>query len=113
VLRKHHHKKRKARSPRRIAGAEGTAFQKGFPESGNDQERNDYNEEHSAQDDGGPEESALNATPGCEHTSRVGARQPAQTGALALQDNAQDEKDREYNQRDIEISYHLQRASFD
>jgi hypothetical protein len=78
-----------------------TAFLVLIQDSGNDEYRQDQDEEHSAQDDGGPEQCALDAAAGGEYTSRVGARQSAQACTLTLQDDTDDEQDRDYNQRDI------------
>jgi hypothetical protein len=78
-----------------------TAFQFYIKHSGNEEQRQDQDKEHSAQDDGGPEQCALDAAPGGKYTSRVSACQSAQARTLALQDDAQDEQDRDYNQRDI------------
>jgi hypothetical protein len=78
-----------------------TAFQVFISNSANEENYQDQDEEHSAQDDGGPEQCALDTAAGSENASRVGACQSAQARTLALQDDAQDEQDRDYNQRDI------------
>ena len=67
----------------------------------NKQKRYDQGKENNAQNNGDPEQRALNATAGGEDTAGISAGQPAQTRALALQDDAEDEQDRDYNQRDI------------
>src|SRR5215207_2918533 len=80
--------------------------------SGYDEERYDQRKKQTTQHNGGPEQCALNAAACSKYTSRVGASQPAQTCALALKDHAQEEQDRDYNQRDIQIGNHLQEVSF-
>ena len=67
----------------------------------NEQKRYDQNEENNAQDNGGPEQCPFHAATGSEDTAGVSARQPAQACALALQDHAENEQDRDYNQRDV------------
>jgi hypothetical protein len=68
---------------------------------GNEKKRYDQSKENNAQNNGDPEQCALNAAAGSKDTACVSARQPAQACALALQDDAEDEQDRDYNQRDI------------
>jgi len=77
----------------------------------NEEQRKDQHKEQSAQDNGRPEQGALNAAAGGKYTSGVGTGESAQASTLTLQDHTQDEQDRDYNQRDIEILYHLQQAS--
>jgi len=91
--------KRKARSPR--SRADQTAFRKQSIELCNQKQRYDQDEENNAQNNGDPEQCALNAAAGSKDTACVSACQPAQACALALQDDAEDEQDRDYNQRDI------------
>jgi hypothetical protein len=90
----------------------GTSPSKVIRGSGNDEERYGQRKEQNTQHNGGPKQSALNAATGSEYASRVGTCQPAQARTLALQDHTQDEQNRDYNQRDIDISDHLQRVSF-
>ena len=66
-----------------------------------EQQRYDYSKENNAQNNGDPEQCAFDAATGSEDTAGVSPCQPAQACALALQDHAQDEQDRDYNQRDI------------
>jgi len=70
-------------------------------ELGNEQKRYNQSKENNAQNNGDPEQCAFHAATGSKDAASVGACQPAQARALALQDNAQDEQDRDYNQRDI------------
>jgi hypothetical protein len=77
-----------------------------------DQERYNQSKEQNAQYDSSPKQCAFNAATGSKHASSVGTCQSTQTSALALKDHAQDEQDRDYNQRDIQIRYHVRRASF-
>jgi hypothetical protein len=72
----------------------------------------DKQKEQGAQDDREPEQRALHTSARGEHTSRIGTGQAAQACALALHDYADYEKNRDYNQRDIQIIFHLVRASF-
>jgi hypothetical protein len=81
--------------------ADQTAFHKQSIELRNQKQRYDQNEENNAQNNGDPEQCALDASPGSKNTACVSARQPAQACSLALQDNAENEQDRDYNQRDI------------
>jgi hypothetical protein len=81
--------------------ADQTAFQKPSIELYNDQQRCNESKENNAQNNRNPEQCALDAATGSEDTAGVSACQPAQACALALQDNAEDEQDRDYNQRDI------------
>jgi len=70
-------------------------------ELGNNQKRYDQGKENNAQNNGDPEQCALDAAPGSKNTAGIGAGQPAQARALALYNDAEDEQDRDYNQRDI------------
>jgi hypothetical protein len=69
--------------------------------SDDDQKRYDQTKEYNAQNNGNSEQCALNAAARSEDTACVGARQPAQACTLTLYDDAQNEQDRDYNQRDI------------
>jgi hypothetical protein len=70
-------------------------------ELGNNQKRYDQSKENNAQNNGDPEQCALDAATSSENTASIGAGQPAQACSLALYDNAEDEQDRDYHQRDI------------
>jgi hypothetical protein len=66
-----------------------------------DQKRYDYKEENNAQNYRDPEQCALDAAPGCEDAAGIGACQATQACAFALQDDAENQQDGDYNQRDI------------
>jgi len=63
-------------------------------------------EEYHAQRNGNPKQDALDTAPGRENPSHVGSCQVAQSGSLTLQDDADDQSDRDYNQRDIQKVCH-------
>jgi len=67
----------------------------------NNEKRYDQGKENNAQNNGNPEQRALYAATSSENTAGISARQSAQTRALTLYDDAEDEQDRDYNQRDI------------
>jgi hypothetical protein len=69
--------------------------------SGNEKKSYDQGKENNAQRNRNPEQGALNTSASCEDTARVSARQPSQACSFTLYDHAQDEQDRDYNQRDI------------
>jgi hypothetical protein len=73
----------------------------GIHRSGYKQKRYDQSKENNTQSNGNPEQCALNASACSEDTARVSTRQPTQACSFALYDDAQDEQDRDYNQRDI------------
>jgi hypothetical protein len=81
--------------------ADQTAFQRISIQLCNQKKRYDQDKENNAQHNRNPKERAFNATTGSENTASIGTCQPAQACALALYDNAQDEQDRDYNQRNI------------
>jgi hypothetical protein len=66
-----------------------------------EKKRYDQGEENNAQNNRDPEQCALDAAAGGKNTACIGTRQPAQPCTLTLQDHAQDEQDRDNNQRDI------------
>ena len=74
--------------------------------SGNDQQRDCQRKEQHAEYNGRPEESFLDATARSEHAAGIGAGQTAQTRTLTLQDDAGDQRNRRYNQSDIQINLH-------
>jgi len=104
--------KRKARSPRRPSRADQTAFQKRSIMSGYEKKRYHQNKENNAQNNGDPEQCALNTAAGSEDTASIGTCQSAQACTFTLNDNTEDKQDGDYNQRDIDVGNHLQRASF-
>jgi hypothetical protein len=81
--------------------ADQTAFQMRSIELCNNQKRYDQRKENNAQNNGDPEQCALDATASRKNTAGIGASQAAQACALTLNDHAQDEQDRDYHQRDI------------
>ena len=66
-----------------------------------DQKCDYQSKENYAQDDSDPEQSSLNTTTSSIDTSRIRSGKTTQPCALALQNYAQNEQDRDYNQRDI------------
>jgi len=70
-------------------------------ELGNNQKRYDQSKENNAQNNRDPEQCALDTAPGSKNAAGIGTSQPAQASALALYNDAEDEQDRDYNQRDI------------
>jgi len=69
--------------------------------SGNEKKRYDQGKENNAQDNSNPEQCALNTTTSREDTARISAGQPSQACTFALNDDAEDKQDGDYNQRDI------------
>jgi hypothetical protein len=80
-------------------------------ELGYEKKRYNQSEEDNAQNDRDPEQCTLDAAAGSEDTACIGAGQPTQTCSFTLDDHTQNEQDRDYNQRDIYVGNHLQRAS--
>jgi len=68
---------------------------------GNQKKCYDQTKEYNTQDNGDAKQRALNAAAGSKDTAGIGARQAAQACALALYDDAEDQQDGDYNQRDI------------
>ena len=60
---------------------------------GNNHQTNRQSKKQNAENDGYPEECFFNPTSGSEHTPGIRTRQPAQSGTLALQDNADYQRD--------------------
>jgi hypothetical protein len=81
--------------------ADQTAFQNQPIGLCDEKQRYYQDKENNAQNNGDPEQRALNAATGSEDTASVSACEPAQACALALQDNADNQQERDYNQRDI------------
>jgi hypothetical protein len=63
-------------------------------------------EKQRAQDNRYPEQNSLDATSCSEHAACIRSGQAPKAGALALQNHAQDQPNRHYNQRSIEKYYH-------
>jgi hypothetical protein len=93
--------KKKGAFTRRRCRADQTAFREQAIELRNEKQRYNQSEENNAQNNGDPEQCALDAATSRKDTTGVRARQSAQSCPLALQDHAQDEQDGDDNQRNI------------
>jgi hypothetical protein len=97
----HIQKERHVSHPRGFKPRGSNGLSEEIHRSGYKKKRYDQSKENNAQSDGNPEQCALNAAASSEDTAGIGARQPTQACPFALYDDAQDEQDRDYNQRDI------------
>jgi hypothetical protein len=97
----HIQKERHVSHPRGFKPRGSNGLSEELHRSGDEKKRYDQGEENNAQNNRDPEQCALDAAAGGEDTAGVGARQATQARTFALYDDAQDEQDRDYNQRNI------------